>query len=409
MYLALRKAGATLALVALTPLVLRAAEPAETGFAARLDAVLDAWVQSERIVGAVVLVARDGEVAYQRAVGHADRERRVPVTGCTIFRLASMTKTIVSATALALAERGVLSLDDPVNAWLPQFTPALPDGRQPVITIRQLMTHTSGLGYGFEQGAQSPYRLQGVSTGLDQPGLTMEENLRRLAGVPLLFEPGTRWDYSLSTDVLGAVIENAAGVPLPAAVARYVTGPLGMSDTAFHVTDPKRLAVPYKDGDPKAVRMNPLLDSLPLGPGIPFSARRVFDPASFPSGGAGMTGTAGDYLRFLEALRQGGAPILTRESAALLAEHAIGDLRAESEGPGWGFSLGAAVLLDPAAAGTPQHAGTWQWGGVLGSHWFVDPEERLTMVVLTNTAIAGVIGAFPAELRDAIYDSAIPD
>lgn len=409
MYPALRKASAALALVALTTPASPAAERAGTGFAPRVDAVLDAWVQSERIVGAVVLVARDGEVVYQRAAGHADRERGLPVTGRTIFRLASMTKTIVSATALALAERGVLSLDDPVTEWLPEFTPALPDGRQPVITVRHLMTHTSGLSYDFERGAQSPFRLHGVSTGLDQPGLDMEENLRRLAAVPLRFEPGADWEYSIGTDVLGAVIASAAGVPLPVAVERYVTGPLGMSDTAFHVTDPKRLAVPYKDGDSKALRMNPLLDSLPLGPGIPFSARRVFDPASFPSGGAGMTGTAGDYLRFLEAIRQGGAPILTRESAALLAEHAIGELRAESEGPGWGFSLGAAVLLDPAAAGTPQHAGTWQWGGVLGSHWFVDPRERLTVVVLTNTAIAGVIGAFPAELRDAIYDSAIPD
>lgn len=409
MYSAWRNAGATLALVALATPALPGEGPAEPDLATRVDAVLDAWVQSGRIAGAVVLVARDGEVVYRRAAGHADREGRIPVTGCTIFRLASMTKTIVSATALALAERGVLSLDDPVTDWLPEFTPALPDGRQPVVTLRHLMTHTSGLGYDFERGAQSPYRLHGVSTGLDQPGLAMAENLRRLAGVPLLFEPGTRWEYSPSTDVLGAVIENAAGVPLPLAVERYVTGPLGMSDTAFHVTDPRRLAVPYKDGDPEALRMNPRLDSLPLGPGIPFSAHRVFDPASFPSGGAGMTGTAGDYLRFLEALRRGGAPILTRDSAALLAEHAIGELRAESEGPGWGFSLGAAVLLDPAAAGTPQRTGTWQWGGVLGTHWFVDPEARLTVVVMTNTAIAGVIGAFPAELRDAIYDSAIPD
>ena len=407
MYAALRNASAALALAALTT-PLPAAEPAGSTLATRVDAVLDDWVSSQRIVGAVVLVARDGEVVYRRAAGHADRERAVPVTGRSIFRLASMTKAIVSATALALAERGVLSLDDPVSEWLPEFTPALPDGQQPVITIRHLLTHTSGLGYDFERGARSPYRLHGVSTGLDQPGLTMEENLRRLAEVPLLFEPGTRWEYSLSTDVLGALIESAAGVPLPLAVERYVTGPLGMSDTAFHVTDPERLAVPYKDGDPEALRMNPLLDSLPLGPGIPFSARRLFDPASFPSGGAGMTGTAGDYLRFLEALRRGGAPILTQESAALLAGHAIGELRAESEGPGWGFSLGSAVLLDPAAAGTPQHAGTWQWGGVLGTHWFVDPEARLTVVAMTNTAIAGVIGAFPAELRNAIYDSAIP-
>ncbi len=400
---AMRQAGAALAIAALTVTAAPAVERAGTGLEARTDAVLDDWVRSERIVGAVVLVARDGKLVYRRASGYADRERRVPVTERTIFRLASMTKMIVSASALALAERGVLSLSDPVTKWLPEFTPELADGRRPVITIWHLMTHTAGLTYGFEDGAESAYRRHGVSAGLDQPGLSMEENLRRLAGVPLRYEPGTDWEYSIATDVLGAVIEQAAGVPLPEVVERYVTGPLGMHDTAFEVTDPKCLAMPYKDGAAKAIRMNPLQDSIPLGPGIPFSPRRVFDPASFPSGGAGMNGTAGDYLEFLEAIRRGGAPILRPESAALLTEHAIGELRAESEGPGWGFSLGAAVLLDPAAAGSPQHAGTWQWGGVLGTHWFVDPQARLTAVVMTNTAIAGVIGEFPAELRDALY------
>lgn len=380
-----------------------AAGLADSRLPERVEAVLDEWVQSERIVGAVVLIARDGEIVYRRAAGYADREGRLPVTERTVFRLASMSKLIVSATALALVERGVLALADPVDKWLPEFTPAMPDGSRPVITVRHLMTHTSGLTYAFQQGAQSTYRRYGVSAGLDQPGLSMATNLRRLAAVPLRYAPGTDWEYSIATDVLGAVIERAAGLPLPVAVERYVTGPLGMTDTTFDVPDPQRLAIPYKDGDRKAIRMNPLLDSIPLGPGIPFSPRRAFDPDSFPSGGAGMNGTAGDYLLLLEAIRRGGAPILSGKSAALLTEHAIGELRAESEGPGWGFSLAAAVLLDPALAGTPQLAGTWQWGGVLGSHWFVDPEARLTVVVLTNTAIAGVIGEFPAALRKAIY------
>lgn len=116
-----------------------------------------------------------------------------------------------------------------------------------------------------------------------------------------------------------------------------------------------------------------------------------------------MSGTAADYARFLEAIRTGGAPILSAASAELLTTHQIGDLRAWSEGEGWGHSLGAAVLLDPAAAATPQNAGTWQWGGVLGAHWFVDPVEALTVVVLTNTSVAGVIGDFPFEVRDALY------
>ena len=270
-----------------------------------------------------------------------------------------------------------------------------------------MLTHTSGLSYSFfEHGenGDSHYFRNRVSNGLDQPGLSMEENLRRLASAPLKFEPGTAWQYSLSTDVLGAVVEKAAGMPLAEAVARYVTRPLGMADTTFVPADAGRLAEPYRDGNLKAVLMDAEPDRIPLGPGVPFSARRALDPSSYPSGGAGMSGTASDYLKFLEAIRTGGAPILTPGSAAMLGEHAIGSLRAESEGPGWGFSLGAAVLLDPKAAETPQAIGTWQWGGVLGSHWFVDPAENLTVVVLTNTAIAGVIGDFPAAVRDAIYN-----
>jgi CubicO group peptidase (beta-lactamase class C family) len=207
----------------------------------------------------------------------------------------------------------------------------------------------------------------------------------------------------LSTDVLGVVIEKAAGMTLPEAVKRYITDPLGMSDTTFVVKDAGRLAAAYRDGETKAMRMDDKRDFLPIGTRPPVSPARALDPKAYPSGGAGMSGTAEDYLRFLEVIRTGGAPILGPESAAALTEHAVGDLRAWTEGEGWGFSLGNAVLLDPKAAATPQNAGTWQWGGALGSHWFVDPVAKLTVVVLTNTSIAGVIGAFPAEIRDAIY------
>ena len=397
--------GAKLAALALTlsaPPALAAIPQEEDALAARLDRVIDAWVLSGRIAGAVVLVARDGELVYRRAAGYADREREAPVREDTIFRLASMTKTIVAATALALVEEGKLRLDDPVAHWLPYFTPALPDGRRPPISIRQLMSHTSGLTHGFD-AADGPYRRLGVSIGLDDAGITLEENLRRLAQAPLVAPPGSRWGYSISTDVLGAVVAKAAGMPLAAAVRHYVTGPLGMHDTAFFVVQEQRLAAAYKDGDPKAIRMRDAGDVIPMGIGVPFSPRRALDPGAFPSGGAGMNGTAGDYLRLLEAIRRGGAPILSPKSAARLAEHAIGELRAESEGPGWGFSLGAAVLLDPDAAGSPQSRGTWYWGGVLGGYWFVDPVEKLSVVSLTNTTPAGVIGPFPDAIRDAVY------
>lgn len=369
----------------------------------RLDAVIDRWVSQEKIVGMVAMVAKDGKIVYRRAAGWADRENGIPVTEDTIFRHASNTKAIVSVAALKLIEEGKLSLDDKVTKWLPYFMPSLEDGRRPIITIRQLMTHTSGLSYVFLEPEDSAYAREHVPYGLEQAGPTLDDAMRQIASVPLVYEPGTEWRYSVSTDVLGAVIEKAAGMTLPEAVAHYVTGPLGMTDTTFTVTEPERLAAGYRDGETVAVRLKDDSDLIPLSDAMPVSLNRNLDPGAYPSGGGGMSGTARDYLRFLEMVRTGGAPIVSAESAAAMAIHAIGDLRAWTEGEGWGYSLGAAVVVDPEEAQIPQHTGTFAWGGAYGSHWFVDPVEKLSVVVLTNTSVAGVMGEFPAEIRDAVY------
>ncbi|HTN82361.1 MAG TPA: serine hydrolase domain-containing protein, partial [Sorangium sp.] len=155
----------------------------------RLDAVVEAATAEGRIVGAVVVVARDGQVVYRRAAGFADREAGRPVREDTVFRLASMTKPIVSAAALALVDAGALGLDDPVTKWLPSFSPRLADGRAATITVRHLLTHTAGLNYTFMEPPDGPYHRERVSDGLDQPGLSLEENLARIAKAPLLFEP----------------------------------------------------------------------------------------------------------------------------------------------------------------------------------------------------------------------------
>lgn len=387
-------AGVTAVVVSQTPAM------ADTGLTHRLDNVIDRWVSSERIVGVTAIVAQDGDVLYHHNAGFADRGARRPVTDDTIFRLASMTKLVTCATALALVEEGRLSLDDTVADWLPYFTPALPDGQRPEITLRQLMSHTSGLSYPFFEELADPSIFESVPSGLERSEMSLGEAMRRIASVPLFYEPGTEWRYSVSIDVLGAVIEAASGRTLPEAVAHYVTGPLGMTDTTFIVDAPDRLAVAYRDG-PGRAEILPEGGMIPVGASI--STARALDPSAWPSGGGGMSGTASDYLRFVEAIRGGGAPILSPASAELLTTHQIGDLRALSEGPGWGHGLGAAVLVDPEAAGTPQNPGTWQWGGVLGTHWFVDPDRNLTVLVLTNTSVAGVIGEFPIEIRDAVY------
>ncbi len=375
----------------------------DANLARRLDSVIDTALAERRIVGGQILVARDGEVAYARAAGHADRESGAPMRRDTILRFASLTKPVVTVATLALAEDGVVDIDAPVTRYLPAFRPRMEDGAEPVITLRHLLTHTSGLTYDFMEPPESAYHAAGISNGFDRPGMAMEDNLARIAAWPLKFAPGAAWNYSVSTDVLGAAIAAAAGETLPRIVRRKVTGPLGMKDTDFAVVDPDRLATPYADGEPAPVRMGET-HQIPFAVSpLNYAPARNLDATSFPSGGAGMAGTGDDYLTFLEALRQGGGAVLKPPSAALLSTNAIGDIPVVLMGPGYGFSLGAAVLLHPAAAGAPQAAGSWSWGGVYGGNWFVDPANRISVVILTNTAIEGMIGPFTVAVRDAVY------
>jgi len=371
----------------------------------RVSACLERAVAEERLVGGVVIVAKDGEKAVEIAAGLADREAGRKMTADTIFRYSSLTKPIVAAAAMALVERGTIRLDDPVTRWLPAFAPKLPGGDPARIEVRHLLTHTAGLTYGMFQPAGGPYDEAGVSDGLAEPGLTMAEELTRLARIPLEYSPGSAWGYSLAYDVLGEVLTRAAGATLPEVVASTVTGPLRMRDTAFSIVDPSRLAVPYVSGKPQRRMRDP--EAVPFVPGtagIRFSPSRIFNAESFVSGGAGMAGTAGDLLKLLTALGSGGAPILQPTSTRQMMTNQIGALRITTEEkPAWGFGFGGAVLMDAALAGTPQGLGTWKWGGVYGHHWYVDPVNGLTVIATTSTAIEGMAGGFVGQLMAAVY------
>lgn len=372
--------------------------------AARIDAAIESAVGSGRIVGAVVLVARDGGTIYGRAAGYRDREAGDLLGNDTCFLLSSLTKPIVSAAAMALVERNLLDLGDDVRRWLPEFRPRLADGTEPTITIRQLLTHTAGLGYRFLQPAGGPYERAGVSDGLDEPGLAMDEALQRIASAPLQGRPGAAWAYSVATDVLGGLLQKVAGGSLRDVVAQFVTGPLGLDDTSFDPPEPCRLAVPYAGGFPPRRMMDGDVVSFGPGAGIRFHPSRNFDAASFPSGGAGMIGTAPDFLKFLETLRGGGGPILSPASVRAMMSNQIGGLRVDLEAtPAWGFGFGGAVLVNPELAAVPQGPGTWKWGGVYGHHWYVDPLASLSLVVLTNTAVEGMVGDFARDIMLAVY------
>ncbi|WNW10163.1 serine hydrolase domain-containing protein [Pseudomonas sp. DTU_2021_1001937_2_SI_NGA_ILE_001] len=366
-----------------------------------LQALWHRAVDSGRIVGGVLLLAEAGKIRYASARGWADREAGRCMQRDTPLRLASLSKLLSSVTVLRLAELGQLDLDGAVSDWLDYFTPRLADGSPARISLRQLLCHTAGLGYGFELPPGHAYWRAGVSDGLDSATLSLEQNLRRLAELPLLFAPGSAWRYSLATDVLGAMIEAASGLPLAAAIQLHVTGPLQMQATGF--AGDQHLARAYKDtsGLPVLIGED---DTLQLDGGVArLSARRIWQADAYASAGAGLVGTADDYLRLLECLRQGGAPLLSPASTALLLGNALGDLPMASRGPGWGFGLGPAILTDPRRAGQPQGPGTWGWCGLYGCHYWVDPQAQRSLVVLTNTAVAGAWGALADGLVAALY------
>jgi CubicO group peptidase (beta-lactamase class C family) len=390
-----------------TEVSLADAAAVDASLSARVDAAIEHALAAQGLIGAVVLIAKEGDLIHRRAAGFADREAGQPMRDDTIFRLSSLTKPIVAAAALALVERGRIDLDEPVTRWLPDFRPKLADGSAAVITVRQLLTHTAGLSYSFFQAAGGPYERAGVSDGLAEPGMSLDEELKRLATVPLSNVPGTAWGYSVALDVLGGVLTHAAGEPLPNLVESLITEPLGMRDTAFVVRDLGRLAAAYVHGARPRRMADP--DLVLLGPGAlaRFAPSRILDPSSFPSGGAGMAGTATDFISFLESIRQGGGPILTPQSAHSMMSNQIGKLRIDLElTPSWGFGFGGAVLMDPELAGVPQSAGTWKWGGVYGHHWYVDPALNLTVAALTNTTVEETGSDFVLGLRDAVYGRA---
>jgi CubicO group peptidase (beta-lactamase class C family) len=368
-----------------------------------IDDALRTAIDQQRVVGAVVLVLRDGSTVYRRAVGLADREARVPMQPDTIFRLASITKPIAAVAAMRLVEAGKLALDAPITDYLPEFRPKLGD-RTPRVHVRQLLTHTAGLSYGFMQPADGPYLQLGVSDGMDAPGLGFEEELRRIVAAGLFYEPGTQWGYSLGIDVIGAAIERITGLQLPAAIAELVTKPLGMQHTSFEAPKDQALATPYADGTPPVRMGDPHIVPFFGLSGLRFSPSRALEPRSFPSAGGGMNGTADEVARLLELVRSGGGGLLAPETTRAMMSNQTGSLPVVS-GPGWGFGFGGAVLVDSVAANTPQSPGTWQWGGVWGHSWFVDPVKRLVVVGLTNTAIEGMMGQFPRMIRDAVYAS----
>ncbi|WP_277966070.1 serine hydrolase domain-containing protein [Pantoea trifolii] len=370
-----------------------------------LQTVIQQALDQQRLVGVEVMVAQRGEIIYHLAAGWADRENQRPMAKGGHFRLASVSKLIVSTAAMVLVAQGELQLDEDVQRWLPGFKPTLADGSAATISLRQLLSHCAGLGYRFlEESDDGPYARAGVSDGMDRSDLTLAENVQRIGSVPLLFAPGSAWCYSLAIDVVGALIEKVQQQPLDQAVRALVTGPLEMGATDFFLSPEQIVATAYVNDypQPHALREGECVAPFEGTVGIRFNPSRVYDRQAFPSGGAGMVGTASDVMRLLETLRTGGGTLLKSAWVAEMARDQIG-AHEIPDSPGVGFGLGFSVLRDPVLAASPESIGTWRWGGAYGHAWFVDPVKQLSVVAMSNTLYEGMSGAFVNELRNAVY------
>lgn len=353
----------------------------DAGRVGALERAFTADIQNKRIPGAVLLLARDGKVAYAKALGVQDPVTGAPMRVDSIFRIYSMTKPVVSAAAMQLVEEGRLRLDDPVSNYLPEMRhltvgterngklDVAPAKRE--ITVRDLLRHTSGITYGvFGKGmVKDLYKENRIG----DPAIPNAEFVLRLAKLPLMYEPGTRWEYGHSTDVLGALVERVSGRTLDVVLAERIFKPLKMVDTGFWVPLEKldRVSEPF-DRDPDG--------------GATARPLQVRYRPAFLAGGHGLVSTAPDYLRFAQMLANGGeldgARILKSESVAQMTRDQLGPVKGPS--PAYGFGLGFAVRLTDEGSTTPGRTGEYNWGGLGGTAFWVDPKEGLIAILMLN-------------------------
>jgi CubicO group peptidase (beta-lactamase class C family) len=374
------------------------------------------YVGPGKIAGALTLVARRGKVAFCSPLGRMDRERDRPMREDTIFRIYSMTKPITSVALMMLHERAAFALSDPVHKWIPEwenlrvwrygrYPNFTTDATERPMTVRDLLTHTSGLSYQITErtNVDAAYRKVGIGDGKG----TLRDMITKLAGLPLEFSPGTHWGYSVATDVAGYLVEVMSGQRFDEFLQKNVFDPLAMVDTSFTVPEEKvgRFAANYTRSAGKELV---LFDD----PGDSAYAR----PKTFFAGGSGLVSTAADYYRFAEMLRRGGeldgvrllGPRTVKYMAsnhlphgADLAGFAVGSF-SEARYEGTGFGLGFHVTLDPVSAQVPSSVGEFGWGGMASTAFWVDPAEELVVVFMTQF-IPSTTFNFRGQLKSLVY------
>ena len=411
---------------------------------ARFDRVrswLDDQISCERLAGVSVLVARRGKVAFFETSGKADIETGQPFAQDTVARIYSMTKPITTVAAMMLYEQGCFQLDDPIAKYLPEFSDmrvwpggaAAIDQTEPAatpITVKQIMTHTSGLTYGFMQA--SPVDAQYRERGIDLPGATgdLAGRIRSLAEIPLLCQPGSAWNYSVSTDVLGRLVEVWSGQSLREFFVTNIFQPLAMPDTDFHVKPDNHarfatLYAPPGGGDLASVGRAPAGGTAADKPtGLTVmdraAASAFLEPATLYSGGGGLVGTVPDYARFCQMLLNNGeldgVRLLGRTTVEHMRRNHLPDNRdmaamgqpvwSETSYNGIGFGLGFAVVIDPVKAHIITSAGEYHWGGAASTFFWLDPQEQLFTILFTQLMPSSTY-PIRRELRTRVYQALV--
>ena len=402
------------------------ADPAELGFdperLARIDRHFARYVDDGRLAGWQVAVSRHGQVVHASTCGLADIAANRAWADDTIVRLFSMTKAVTSVAAMMLHEEGLLSLKDPISRWIPSFAdvrvfkegshlkPVTVPATEP-IRVWHLLTHTAGLTYGFHYShpCDAIYRARGFEWGTP-PGVDLAEACDRWATMPLVFQPGSEWNYSVATDVLGRLVEVISGQPLDEFLASRILEPLGMVDTGFQVAavDKDRFAALYSP--------HPA-----TGKAVPSPADRpYFDPPGLLSGGGGLLGTAHDYLRFVHMLLgrgelDGVCLLGSRTVDYMTKNHLPGGTDLEQFGrklfsentyEGIGFGLGFSVTDSPVLNKTPSSPGEYAWGGAASTAFWCDPVEDIGVVFLTQLLPSSTHPIRP-ELKQLVYQALV--
>lgn len=391
-----------------------------SGRLAHIRARFEADVARGAIPGAVALIARHGKLAYLEAFGYRDREKQLPMGRDSIFRIASMTKPMVSVSIMMLAEEGRIRLVNPVSTYLPEMKDLkvgveyaganghpelrLVDARREM-SVQDLLRHTSGLTYG--QFGDSLVKKAYREANVFDPDQSTAEFITRLSRLPLAHQPGEVWDYSMSTDVLGRIVEVVSGMTLDAFIAARITGPLGMPDTGFSIAKDKAGRVAEPQNDPVTGKRPPMPRDLTVQP-------------NFLSGGGGMVSSAPDYLRFAQMLMNGGeldgVRLLARKTVALMAsDHLPPGVRFspttraqfEESAPipefGQGFGLGFCVRKEAGRNPVPGSVGDFYWSGVHGTYFWIDPAEQLIGVLML--CAPDLRRHYRALMRQLVYQS----